>query len=127
MQNGRNRQLHVFVHQNSNDGSITSSGAMLRVIGENGMIHKCHVPRKGIGNFWDAFSLDLRDLTISTRDRITPSEPSFQILTDTSTNDNLQTVMSASPAMGTLVKEMVMTSQEKSRSVLRAHEGFVSV
>jgi hypothetical protein len=100
---------------------------MLRVIGENGMIHKSHVPRKGIGSFWDAFSLDLKDLSISTRDRITPSEPSFQLLTDASTGDNLQTVTSASPAMGTLVKEISMSSQEKSRNVLRSHEGFTSV
>lgn len=123
---GRSRQLQVFVHQNSNDGMITSSGAILQVIAEDGVIHKSNVPRKGIGHFWDAFSVDLKDLTISIRDRITPSEPSFPIMVE-GANGSMTSVMSSSPSMGTLEKDPAMSAQEKSRSILRAHANYQSV
>jgi len=120
-------KAHIYVHQHSTDSSLPSSNAVLQVITEDGVIHKSHVPSRGIGNFWDAFSVDLRDLNIEVREKITPSEPSFEVLRG---NPDPQIVMSSSKELGMAMYETKpdeMTSQEKSRSVLAAHEGFISV
>ena len=114
----------MFVHQHSNDGHITSSGAVLQVLTESGIIHKAHVPRKGMGHYWDAFSIDLRDLSITIRDRITPSEPSFQIIVGEGGDSNI--VMSNSAVMGSDLKE-AEDPQKKVRNILFNHQGFMSI
>ena len=59
---------------------LTDKFAFYSVTGEAGIIHQVEVPKVGVGDFWDAFSIDMRHLMIFDRNNLLPSEPSFDIL-----------------------------------------------
>ena len=64
---GAGTRCHVFVHQYSEDGDLAESEAEIHVSSGTGMDHIVKVPLEGVGQFWDAFSLDLCDMTMEER------------------------------------------------------------
>lgn len=62
---GVGTSVHVFVHQYSDDGDLNESEAEIRLSTGVGVSHVAQVPQEGIGQYWDAFSIDLRTMAVS--------------------------------------------------------------
>lgn len=80
LREGRSCMINIFVHNYSGECDLTESGAILTIMNENGVLNQLEVPKVGLGEFWDACSIDMRHLFCIDRNKIVPSEPVFDIL-----------------------------------------------
>ena len=101
LKEGRSCMVNIFVHNYSGERDLSESGAIMTIMGENGILHQLEVPKVGLGEFWDVCSIDIRHLICVDRNRIVPSEPVFDILVSGNADgDNNVYIKSTDPEFG---------------------------
>jgi PKD repeat protein/C1A family cysteine protease len=73
-----NGTYNYYIHQYSSDGSLASSGAIIKVYGSQGLLQTLQVPTTGSGKYWHVFNIDGLTRQISIINRIVDEAPGFQ-------------------------------------------------
>jgi PKD repeat protein len=68
-------EYHYFIHNYSESPDITTSGAVVQIFNENGLIQTLQVPTSGTGLYWDVCTLNGSNGNISVINQITATEP----------------------------------------------------
>ncbi len=76
-------EYHYYIYNYSGSPEITTSGAVVQIFDDNGMLHNLQIPTVGTGLYWDICTVDGSTGAVSIINTITDVEPgrkSFDIM-----------------------------------------------
>ncbi|PLW93670.1 MAG: hypothetical protein C0591_14255 [Marinilabiliales bacterium] len=68
-------EYHYYIYNYSGSPEITTSGAVVQIFNDNGLIHNLQIPTVGTGRYWDICTVNGSTGAVTIINNITDSEP----------------------------------------------------